>query len=373
MNTFKYICISIFFTSSLFGQIDTLYTIYEIQAPGVRPWGLTSDGENLWISDDSLNNIYRLSQSGDVLHSFHVNVKQLGGICFMQNSLWTICKKALRDTLVEEYYEDSLYQYIMPVYSIYEIDTESGAVLDSIEFIGIYKSKTPFWGIEYFQTKFFVSFNGGWGESMVYIDPLTKNYLYFIGHACGLSVIKNGLWCVRPNSNEGPGNTICPKKITYQYDEDSTLIDIFFHDDWENSYKIIFFASDITYLDSTIWLCDPYENKIKKMVSVSSSVLFQEHILNKPDFRLGNNYPNPFNNQTIIPFELNKTRFIDLSIYNIRGQSIKTLIRGKQNPGLYNISWYGTDDYNEHVNSGVYFYKLSIDQELKVQSMVLIK
>ena len=109
------------------------------------------------------------------------------------------------------------------------------------------------------------------------------------------------------------------------------------------------------------------------MESISSSAVSQEHILNKPDFKLGDNYPNPFNNQTIIPFELNQTRFIDLIIYNIRGQPIKTLIRGKQNPGLYNIIWYGKDDYNQHVDSGVYFYKLSIDQELKVQSMVLIK
>jgi len=75
-------------------------------------------------------------------------------------------------------------------------------------------------------------------------------------------------------------------------------------------------------------------------------------------FALYQNYPNPFNPFTIIPFEIPNTESIQLTIYNILGEKVNTLVNKKLDPGMYNIRWNGLSDAGRLMPAGLYFYEL---------------
>ena len=90
-------------------------------------------------------------------------------------------------------------------------------------------------------------------------------------------------------------------------------------------------------------------------------------------FELSNNYPNPFNPSTNITFSIEENSFVSLDIYNILGEKVKNLISSYYPAGQYSTSWNSTDEENNNVNSGVYFYKLTADRNSSVKRMLLIK
>ena len=76
-------------------------------------------------------------------------------------------------------------------------------------------------------------------------------------------------------------------------------------------------------------------------------------------FSLSRNYPNPFNPSTTIKFDIVQTALADLSVYNVLGQKIATLVTGQLSPGTYTTDWNGTTDNGAQVSSGVYFVRMS--------------
>ena len=96
-------------------------------------------------------------------------------------------------------------------------------------------------------------------------------------------------------------------------------------------------------------------------------------------FALEQNYPNPFNPSTNIKYSVPVDANVELKIFNILGQEVKTLINQISKAGFYNIQWDGKDNLNQRVASGIYiysFYAKSLDGEQnfsKVMKMILIK
>ena len=90
-------------------------------------------------------------------------------------------------------------------------------------------------------------------------------------------------------------------------------------------------------------------------------------------YRLGQNFPNPFNPSTEIRFALKETGPALLSIYNVIGQKVKTLADREFPAGEYSLSWDGRDGKGAALPSGVYFYQLSAKNFLQTRKMVLIK
>jgi len=90
--------------------------------------------------------------------------------------------------------------------------------------------------------------------------------------------------------------------------------------------------------------------------------------------RLGllQNYPNPFNPSTTISFTLPENSRVNLSIYNLEGRLVKTLIKGTLDEGRKQIAWDATDSNGNHVSSGVYFYCLKAGGNVLTRKMVLI-
>ena len=88
---------------------------------------------------------------------------------------------------------------------------------------------------------------------------------------------------------------------------------------------------------------------------------------------LSSNYPNPFNPSTTIRFGLNKEEMVNITIYNVRGQKVKTLINHTIPAGQHQITWDGKDDNSRFVGSGVYFYKMETKDYRKVRKALLLK
>jgi hypothetical protein len=90
-------------------------------------------------------------------------------------------------------------------------------------------------------------------------------------------------------------------------------------------------------------------------------------------FSLAQNYPNPFNPTTKIVYELPKTSRVSLTIYNLLGQKVRSLLTEIiQAAGRYTAVWDGTDDSGRLVSAGVYFYQLKASDFTKVKKMLLV-
>ncbi len=93
-----------------------------------------------------------------------------------------------------------------------------------------------------------------------------------------------------------------------------------------------------------------------------------EDLQTPTNFALIGNYPNPFNNSTIIKFRLADAGNIRLDIYNLLGQKIETLLSGTMSAGEHELVWNGNN-----VPSGIYFYRLVAGEKSSVKKMALIK
>jgi hypothetical protein len=86
------------------------------------------------------------------------------------------------------------------------------------------------------------------------------------------------------------------------------------------------------------------------------------------EFQLYQNYPNPFNPSTIINYELPITNYIDLSVYNVLGEKVATLVSGIQKGGFHRVQWDAND-----MAAGVYIYKFRAGKFSDVKKMIVIR
>ena len=91
------------------------------------------------------------------------------------------------------------------------------------------------------------------------------------------------------------------------------------------------------------------------------------------------NYPNPFylkagnRNRTTIEFSLPTDSEVKISVYNIKGQKVKTIAADFYAKGKHAISWNGSNNNGKEISSGVYFYKLKTNNRVKYQKAFIIK
>jgi hypothetical protein len=93
-----------------------------------------------------------------------------------------------------------------------------------------------------------------------------------------------------------------------------------------------------------------------------------EFVFSEGQLTLGNNYPNPYNNQTLIPFVVPESGPVRLDIYNTSGVLIRTLVNENFPTGYYEVPFNGAG-----LASGVYFYRLITNQGVLIEKMLLAK
>ena len=90
-------------------------------------------------------------------------------------------------------------------------------------------------------------------------------------------------------------------------------------------------------------------------------------------YRLGANYPNPFNPETTIAFDLREATDVRLDVFDALGRRVATLIEGPMEPGRYEATWDGRDGAGRPLASGVYVYRMEAGVFVQARSMVLLK
>ena len=90
-------------------------------------------------------------------------------------------------------------------------------------------------------------------------------------------------------------------------------------------------------------------------------------------FGLGQNYPNPFNPTTEITFDVPHNSHVTISVYNILGRKVATVVDEKLSAGSYVRTWNGISDAGSMVSSGIYLYKLQAEDFAQTRKMMLLK
>lgn len=128
--------------------------------------------------------------------------------------------------------------------------------------------------------------------------------------------------------------------------------------------------ANVLYGKSTVWS----QQHLKLQVNLISTVTKVENQTLIPrTFGLSQNFPNPFNSETLIQIQLPEKCFVSLRIYNIIGQIICSLINGMKEPGRYTSIWNGQNDRGLTVSSGIYFYCLKAGDYVDTKKLLYFK
>jgi hypothetical protein len=85
-------------------------------------------------------------------------------------------------------------------------------------------------------------------------------------------------------------------------------------------------------------------------------------------FELSQNFPNPFNPQTVISYSLDRTADVRLEVFDLLGRKVQTLVNKEMDAGNHDVVWKGSEQ-----GAGIYFYRLSTDGQSETRKMVLLK
>ena len=90
-------------------------------------------------------------------------------------------------------------------------------------------------------------------------------------------------------------------------------------------------------------------------------------------FSLSQNFPNPFNPVTEIKYELPSESLVNVSIYDVVGRKIKSLVNQEQSAGSYSLQWDATNSVGEAIPAGMYIYTIQAGEYRSTKKMVLLK
>ncbi|KAA3616691.1 MAG: T9SS C-terminal target domain-containing protein [Calditrichaeota bacterium] len=122
---------------------------------------------------------------------------------------------------------------------------------------------------------------------------------------------------------------------------------------------IDYFDPDIAFVDGAIQI-------------ITTDVVVEESLIPKA-YYLSQNFPNPFNPQTVISFDLPKSGFITLKVYNLKGELVKSLVEKHSEAGRFQLKWEGRNSQGIKLSSGLYFYQLKAGNFISTRRMILLK
>lgn len=115
------------------------------------------------------------------------------------------------------------------------------------------------------------------------------------------------------------------------------------------------------------------EEDLQYDIASSMIVGIDEYPSNPIDYTLIQNYPNPFNPETTIKYGLPENSEVTLTIYDITGRNINTIVNTTQPAGWYQVNWDGTENNGLHVKSGMYFGRLQVGNDVRTIKMINLK
>ena len=134
---------------------------------------------------------------------------------------------------------------------------------------------------------------------------------------------------------------------------------------WPNYYIFDTYDEEINYLKS--WTSERLTwMDSELLLEAEGSFIFSNYKIHKP-------FPNPFNSQTTITLEINQDSEIQLNIYDVLGNKIRTINHFYTKPDIYHIQWNALDDEGRKIVSGIYFYLLTINKTIEKGKFIYLK
>ncbi|MBN1790234.1 MAG: T9SS type A sorting domain-containing protein [Bacteroidales bacterium] len=122
----------------------------------------------------------------------------------------------------------------------------------------------------------------------------------------------------------------------------------------------------------SVYYLPGYSDVFEPLGTTVAGLNLESNGINTWTTSLGDNYPNPFREETTIPYNLGKTAQVELTIYDVLGQRITTLLKATQEPGSYTIVWDGANNQQEKVKAGIYFCRMVAENEVLVKTIEVI-
>ena len=126
-------------------------------------------------------------------------------------------------------------------------------------------------------------------------------------------------------------------------------------------------------LDTDLFLSN-YGEPLFVLYNPSNELNINESMQNiVTEYNIHQNYPNPFNPTTSVRYDLPEDAMVNITIYDMMGRIVKTLVNGSQTAGYKSIQWNATNDKNRPVSAGLYLYTIQAGEFKQTKKMVLLK
>ena len=168
-------------------------------------------------------------------------------------------------------------------------------------------------------------------------------------------------------------------------DEDFAYHNIYRNNLMDENPAVIFTTTNAFYVDSDVDASSNYEywvtavdhngneSEASNSVQISPTGLSTAADLLPDAFALNQNYPNPFNPSTQIRYALPEQSQVVLTVYDMLGRKVRTLVNGVQDAGYRTVMWNATSDLGTPVSAGMYIYTIRANEFYEVKKMILLK
>ena len=157
------------------------------------------------------------------------------------------------------------------------------------------------------------------------------------------------------STDEDFAEDIVSNYLNNPYYEDNNL-----EYDTEYFYRVSFYAGDD-------W------SEYSEIISVTLDWLEVDGDQLPTVYALHQNYPNPFNPVTNLSYDLPEDAMVNITIYDVMGKSIRTLVNSPQSAGYRSLHWNATNDNGQPVSAGLYIYSIQAGQFNQTKKMILLK
>jgi hypothetical protein len=211
---------------------------------------------------------------------------------------------------------------------------------------------------------------------------ITKNYhTYIVDYKPAGEMLERTNWTYADLSAEGITEEIISEvwtnksKVIDHYDENNRIRKEERYK-WTGSDWLQYEADSLYYYDQGLlkrvvkFTYDPYTSKSKVEYAYDDATLdIEQGEIAVSEFKLFQNYPNPFNPVTTISYALPNAGQVELNVYNLNGQLVKSLVNGKMIKGVHKAEFNGAD-----LTSGMYIYNLKVDgKSVQSKKMMMLK
>ncbi len=176
-------------------------------------------------------------------------------------------------------------------------------------------------------------------------------------------------------ANEGWISSICIDAICYNQSIDSVYVSIAAGD--STTCGVLAWTNGVGSDDLQLELFELSDLNNSILVDINFSVQYEVSIDNENlyanSIEIISCYPNPFNPYITLNYKIEKSDYVDLVIYNLLGEKVKSLVANFREPGNHFVKWNGKDEFNKHIASGAYIFALEVDGAYVTTKVTFIK